>query len=77
MNTCSGKAKFNNFQILLDSGSSSTIVMGKLTSKFYILFLWGRELTILGFPYIFFCFFLFTIWRQLTHHNSWTTSTVQ
>ena len=33
MNTCSGKAKFRNFRVLLDSGSSSTIVMGKLTSK--------------------------------------------
>ena len=33
MNTRSGKANFKNFRILLDSGSSSTIVMGKLTSK--------------------------------------------
>ena len=33
MNTCSGRAKFKNFQILFDSGSSSTIVIGKLMSK--------------------------------------------
>ena len=33
MNTCSGREKFRNFWILLDSGSSSTIMMGNLTSK--------------------------------------------
>ena len=33
MNTLSGNSKFINFRILLDSGSSSTIVMGKLMSK--------------------------------------------
>ena len=33
MNTCSGKALFRNFRILLDSGSSSTIIMDKLTEK--------------------------------------------
>ena len=33
MNTSSGGAKFRKFQIILDSGSSSTIVIGKLTSK--------------------------------------------
>ena len=33
MNTRSGKEKFRNFQILLDRGSSSTIVMDKQTSK--------------------------------------------
>ena len=33
MNTRSALAKFRNFQILLDSGSSSNIVMGKLKSK--------------------------------------------
>ena len=33
MNTRSGRAKLTNVQILLDRRSSSTIVMGKLTSK--------------------------------------------
>ena len=33
MNTRSGMALFRNFRILLDIGSSSTIIMGKLTSK--------------------------------------------
>ena len=33
MNTFSGWAKFKNLQFLLDSRSSSTIVMGKLTSN--------------------------------------------
>ena len=33
MNTRSGRAKFREFRIILDSGSSSTIVIGKLTSK--------------------------------------------
>ena len=33
MNTHSGRAKFICFSILLDSGSSSKIVMGKMTSK--------------------------------------------
>ena len=33
MNTHSGKSRFKNFRILMDSGSSSTIVIGKLTSK--------------------------------------------
>ena len=33
MNTRSGKEIFNNFRILLESRSSSTIVMGNMTSK--------------------------------------------
>ena len=33
MNTCSGREKLRKSQILLDSGSSSTIMMGKLASK--------------------------------------------
>ena len=33
MNTRSGREEFKNFWIILDSGSSSTIVTGKLTSK--------------------------------------------
>ena len=33
INTHSGRAKFKNFQILMDRGSSSMIVMGKLRSK--------------------------------------------
>ena len=33
MNTRIVRAKFRDFRILLDSGGSSTIVMGKLTSK--------------------------------------------
>ena len=33
MNTRSGRGENRNFWILLDSGSSSTILMGKLTSK--------------------------------------------
>ena len=33
MNNRSGTAKFRNFRIILDSGNSSTIVIGKLTSK--------------------------------------------
>ena len=33
MNTCSGEAKLRNFRILLDRGSTSPIVMGKLKSK--------------------------------------------
>ena len=33
MNTRRGRAKFRNFCIILDSGSSSTIVVGKLTLK--------------------------------------------
>ena len=33
MNTRSGRAKFKNFQIILDNGRSSTIMMGKLASK--------------------------------------------
>ena len=33
MNTRSRRAKLKNFRIILDSGSSSTIVMGKLTSN--------------------------------------------
>ena len=33
MNTLSGKAKFIKFRIILDRVSSSTVVMGKLTSK--------------------------------------------
>ena len=33
MNTLSGREKFRNFRILLESGCSSTIVMGKMKSK--------------------------------------------
>ena len=33
MNTSIRRAKFKNFLIILDRGGSSTIVMGKLTSK--------------------------------------------
>ena len=33
MNNHSGKSKFENFRIILDRGSSSTIVVDKLTSK--------------------------------------------
>ena len=33
MSTHSRRAKFKNFQILLDSGNSSTILIGRLTSK--------------------------------------------
>ena len=33
MNIRSGKARFKNFQIILDSGRSSTIVVVKLTAK--------------------------------------------
>ena len=33
MNNHSERVKFKNFQILLDSGRSSTIIMGNLTSK--------------------------------------------
>ena len=33
MNTYSGRGKVKNFGIILDRGSSATIVMGKLTSK--------------------------------------------
>ena len=33
MNTHSGRAESKNFRILLDSGSISSIVMGKLTSN--------------------------------------------
>ena len=33
MNTCGGKAKLKIFRILLDRGSTSPIVMGKLKSK--------------------------------------------
>ena len=33
MNTRSGRVNFTNFRILLDSGSSSAIVMVKLMSK--------------------------------------------
>ena len=32
-NTRKGKSKFNNFRIILDSGCSSTIVMGRLIQK--------------------------------------------
>ena len=35
MNTSKGIAKFKNFQILLDSGCSSTIVMRRLLEKLY------------------------------------------
>ena len=35
MNTRKGKSKFNNFRILLDSGCSSTIVMGRLVGKIH------------------------------------------
>ena len=33
MNTRSGIVKFNNFQIILDSGCSSMILMGRLVEK--------------------------------------------
>ena len=33
MNTRKGRAKFKNFRIILDSGCSSTIVMGRLVKK--------------------------------------------
>ena len=33
MNTCSGGSKFRHFRIILDRASSSTHVMGKMTSK--------------------------------------------
>ena len=33
MNTRKGKSKFKKFRILLDSGCSSTIVMGRLVEK--------------------------------------------
>ena len=33
MNTRSGRELFRDFRILLDSGSSSKIIMGKLTEK--------------------------------------------
>ena len=33
MNTRKSKARFNNFHILLDSGCSSTILMGRLAGK--------------------------------------------
>ena len=33
MNTHSGREKFRNFRILLDSGSTSTNIMGNLKSK--------------------------------------------
>ena len=33
MNTGNGRAKFKNFLILLDSGCSSTILMGRLVKK--------------------------------------------
>ena len=33
MNTCIGRTEFSNFQIRLDSGSSSMIMMGKSTSE--------------------------------------------
>ena len=34
MNTRKGKAKFNNFCILLDSWYSSTIIIGRLVGKY-------------------------------------------
>ena len=33
MNTIKGKVRFKNFQILLDSGCSSKILMGRLVEK--------------------------------------------
>ena len=33
MNTIKGRVKFKNFRILLESGFSSTTVMGKLVEK--------------------------------------------
>ena len=36
MNTRKGKAKFKNFRIILDSGCSSMIVMGRLVNKLYL-----------------------------------------
>ena len=35
MNTRKGKSKFKNFRKLLDSGCSSTIVMGRLVEKIH------------------------------------------
>ena len=35
MNTRKGKAKFKDFRILLDSGYSSTIVMGRIVEKLH------------------------------------------
>ena len=35
MNTGNGRARFKNFHILLDSGFSSTIVMGRLVEKYF------------------------------------------
>ena len=36
MNTIKGKAKFNNFRILLNSGCSSTIVMLRLIKNLFL-----------------------------------------
>ena len=33
MNTIKGKAKFKNFRIILESGCSSTIVMGRIVKR--------------------------------------------
>ena len=33
MNTKKGRAKFKNFRIILDSGCSSTVVMGMIVKK--------------------------------------------
>ena len=35
MNTRNGREKFNNFRILLDSGCSSMILMGRLVEKLH------------------------------------------
>ena len=35
MNTRKGREKFKNFRVLLDSGCSSTIVMGRIIKKNY------------------------------------------
>ena len=35
MDTRKGKSMFNNFRILLDSGCSSTVLMGRLVKKIY------------------------------------------
>ena len=47
MNTLKGKDKLNHFRILLDSGCSSTIVMGRLIDKLgpkkYYLMQWHTQ----------------------------------
>ena len=47
MNTRHGRSKFNNFQILLDSGCSTTIIIGRLVEKLslekYALMQWHMQ----------------------------------